>query len=47
MELISELTHNMFKDASISFVVSTGQGDNLASGNPTKEMDNWKRICES
>lgn len=42
MELAYELTHSMFKDASIFSLVYAGWGDFLAPFNPTKKRDTWK-----
>ncbi|CAI8591072.1 unnamed protein product [Vicia faba] len=47
MEIIFELAHNIFKNDSIFSLISTGQGDVLAPGNPTKERDTWKGKCEA
>lgn len=47
MKLGSKLTHSMFKAASILSLVSSGQGDVLARGIPTKGGDTWKWIFEA
>lgn len=39
IELVSEVTNNMFKVSSIFSHISVGRGDDLALGNPTKERD--------
>lgn len=47
MELVFELTHSLFKVASIFSFVSAGLGDVLAPGNSTKKMDTMKGKCET
>lgn len=42
MDLTSEIAHIMFKTAYIFSLISVGQGDVLASGNPSKERDTQK-----
>lgn len=47
LELAFELAHNMFKAASIFYTFSTGLGDVIALGNPSKERHNWKGKVEA
>lgn len=42
-----DLSHNMFKYASIFSLVSTRHGDVLILSNPFKERDNWKEKAEA
>lgn len=42
MELISNITHNMYQAASVFSLISTGRGDVLVPGNTTNEGDTWK-----
>lgn len=44
MELIYELTHNMFEDIYIFSFTSAGQRDFLTLDNPIKEINNWKSV---
>lgn len=42
MEMAYEISHSMFKVASIFSLVSIRHGDVLAPGSPFKERDTWK-----
>lgn len=47
MELIFELTHNLFKVASIFSLISDSRAYILGLGNLTKERDTLKGKCET
>src|SRR4051812_45272963 len=47
MELVCEITHSMYRDASLFSLVSTDRGDVLALGSPAKERETWKGKCET
>lgn len=47
MELIFDITHNMYQDSYLFSLVVDGRGYTLDAGNPSKEKDTWKVKCEA
>lgn len=39
MDILSKVTHHTYLEVSLFYLVSTGQGDILAMGYPSKERD--------
>lgn len=46
IELVSQITHNMYQVTYLFSLVVAGRGDVLAAGNPSKERDTWKGKCK-
>ncbi|CAI8609074.1 unnamed protein product [Vicia faba] len=46
MELVFEITHNMYQAPFLFSLVAAGRGDILDAVNPYKEKDTWKGKCE-
>lgn len=47
MELVFDITHSMYQDASPFSLISSRREGILAPRNPTKERENWKGKCEA